>query len=169
MPEPVASRRVTPHSHSFCRHVVAAGEALVVEDARNHPLVDDNLAIRDLGVVAYAGVPVRSPDGHVLGSLCAIDAEPRPWSSDDLAALADLAAAVKTEIELRATAAAACDELAGRRLAEAAMIASEEQLRVAVEAADLETWELDLTTGVLTASARCKEIIGALPDDTLTR
>jgi PAS domain S-box-containing protein len=169
LPEPVASRRVTPLSHSFCRHVVAAGEALVVEDARDHPVVGDNLAVRDLGVVAYAGVPVRSPDGHVLGSLCAIDAQPRPWTADDLAALADLAAAVETEIELRATAAAARDELAGRRRAEAALVASEEQLREAVEAADLGTWELDLTTGVLTASARCKEIVGAPPDSPLTR
>jgi hypothetical protein len=40
---------------SFCQHVVTSAEPLVVTDAREHALVQDNLAVRDLGVVAYAG------------------------------------------------------------------------------------------------------------------
>ncbi len=103
--EPWASRRQTPLTHSFCRHVVASGAPLVIGDARVHPLVQDNPAIADLGVVAYAGSPLVAPDGHALGSLCAIDDAPRDWAAADLALLADLAALATTEIAHRATAA----------------------------------------------------------------
>ena len=101
LPEPWASRREVPLSHSFCQHAVASGEPLVIADARQHPLVRDNLAIPDLGVVAYAGIPLITSDGHVLGTLCAIDSQPRRWTEAEVAILGDLAASVMTEIELR--------------------------------------------------------------------
>lgn len=63
---------------------------MTIADARAHPLLQSNLAIRDLGVVAYAGVPVYGQEGQALGSLCAIDAKPRTWSEDDIATLQDL-------------------------------------------------------------------------------
>ncbi|MBB3677402.1 PP2C family protein-serine/threonine phosphatase [Modestobacter versicolor] len=101
LPEPYASSRRTPLTHSFCQHVVTAGEPLVVEDARVHPLVRDNLAIRDLAVVAYAGMPLVDADGVVVGSLCAIHDRPHRWSTDELAVLADLADACSSELQLR--------------------------------------------------------------------
>ena len=101
LPEPYASTRRTPLSHSFCQHVVAAAEPLVVEDAHEHPLVRDNLAIRDLAVVAYAGMPLVDADGMVVGSLCAIHDRPHRWSDDELAVLADLADACSSELQLR--------------------------------------------------------------------
>jgi GAF domain-containing protein len=82
--------------------VVLRQEPLIIEDARNDPLVCENLAIPDLGVAAYLGVPLATPEGHVLGSLCAIDTEPRAWSEDDLLTLQDIAQAVMGEIALRA-------------------------------------------------------------------
>ena len=102
LPEPWASARETPLSHSFCQHAVQRASPLVIEDAREHPLVRDNLAIPDLGVVAYAGIPLATGDGLVLGSFCVIDHVPRRWTDDELATLHDLAAAVATAIELRA-------------------------------------------------------------------
>ena len=92
LPEPWATLRETPLSHSFCQHVVATGAPLRVEDARHDPLVCDNLAVPELGVVAYLGMPLATADGQVLGSLCAIDTEPRAWTAEDAAALRDLAA-----------------------------------------------------------------------------
>ena len=102
LPEPWAQARETLLSHSFCQHVVLRQEPLIIEDARNDPLVCENLAIPDLGVAAYLGVPLATPEGHVLGSLCAIDTEPRAWSDDDLLTLQDIAQAVMGEIALRA-------------------------------------------------------------------
>jgi two-component sensor histidine kinase len=101
LPEPWATQRETPLSHSFCQHVVNSGEALVVEDSRSHPIVSTNRAVSELGVVAYLGVPLTTPDGHVLGSLCAIDGATRHWSDDDIKTMRDLADIVMREIALR--------------------------------------------------------------------
>jgi GAF domain-containing protein len=98
--EPWASDRETPLSHSFCQHAVAAREPLVVDDAREHPVLRDNPAIRDMGAIAYAGVPLIDPEGYALGTLCVIDSRPRQWSSEQVALLGDLAASVVSEITL---------------------------------------------------------------------
>jgi hypothetical protein len=98
--EPWNSARETPLSHSFCRHALDSPEPLVIEDARTHPLVRDNLAIGDLDVVAYAGVPLITRSGHALGTLCVIDHQPRSWTSDQIETLKTLTAAVVSEIEL---------------------------------------------------------------------
>jgi serine phosphatase RsbU (regulator of sigma subunit) len=102
LPEPWQTDRRTPLTHSFCQYVVGSAAPLVIEDAREHPLVRDSLAIRDLSVIGYAGMPLLDADGRVVGSLCAIDSRPRRWSADDLAVLADLADACSSELQLRA-------------------------------------------------------------------
>ncbi|WP_250001194.1 SpoIIE family protein phosphatase [Actinoplanes sp. M2I2] len=99
--EPWLGRRQTPLSHSFCQHVVATAEPLIVTDARNDPRVLDNLAIDDLGVVGYAGMPLTDANGEVLGSLCAIDHEPRDWTDAELRLLAELAASCSDSLRLR--------------------------------------------------------------------
>jgi signal transduction histidine kinase len=103
LPEPWASERETPLSHSLCQYSLA-GDPLVLDDAREYPGFKDNLAVTEIGVVGYAGVPLVTSEGFALGSLCAIDTKPHQWSDEDLTILADLSAAVVTEIELRASA-----------------------------------------------------------------
>ncbi|MEU2026769.1 SpoIIE family protein phosphatase [Streptomyces sp. NPDC016469] len=98
---PWAARRETPLSHSFCQHVVADGEPLILSDTRTHPRTCASLAIPDLRVIAYAGMPLTDADGHVLGSLCAIDHRPREWTADELHDLEDLTAACSMELRLR--------------------------------------------------------------------
>jgi GAF domain-containing protein len=51
--------RETPLSYSICQNVVARGRPLVIEDAREMSLTASNLAVQDLGVVAYLGVPLE--------------------------------------------------------------------------------------------------------------
>jgi GAF domain-containing protein len=100
LPEPWASQRGTQLSHSFCQHAVASRVPLIVDDAREHAVLRDNPAIRDMGVVAYAGIPLIDADGNALGTLCVIDSQPRHWTSHQVQLLADLAASVVTEITL---------------------------------------------------------------------
>src|SRR3954451_13435875 len=100
LPEPWASERGSPLTHSFGQHAVPSREPLLVDDAREHPLLRDNLAIRDMGVIAYAGVPLIDAAGFALGTLCVIDSTPRHWSTHQLELLRDLAASVVTEISL---------------------------------------------------------------------
>ena len=101
LPEPWASARETPLSHSFCRYVVASRQPLIVSDARAESALAANPAIHELGVVAYAGVPLTSTDGHTLGSFCAIDTKPRAWTPDEVEIITHLGALVMTEIELK--------------------------------------------------------------------
>lgn len=91
----------TPLSHSFCQHVVSTGKPLVVNDARQHPLVSNNKAIDDLGVVGYLGMPIHTSSGFNIGSLCVIDHEPRQWTQDEIEILQDLTNSVMMEIEMR--------------------------------------------------------------------
>ena len=101
LPEPWHSQRATPLSHSFCQHVQITGDVLMIADARAHPLVRENLAIADLGVIAYLGVPLTTASGHTLGSLCAVDHQPRAWTTEDVDVLRGLASLTMLEIELR--------------------------------------------------------------------
>jgi two-component sensor histidine kinase len=93
--------RQTPLSHSFCQHVVIERAPLIVTDAQSDLRVCDNLAIPELGVKSYLGVPLTLPSGHVIGSLCAIGTRPRMWTEDDVKCLADIAEIVMSEIGLR--------------------------------------------------------------------
>lgn len=146
--------RTVPLSHSLCQHVVGSGEPLVVDDARSHPLVRENGGVTDMGVGAYLGVPVRDPDGQVLGSLCAIDTEARSWTEDERTSIESLAASVEGEIALRA-------QLADREAAEALARAEAEALAVVVGVNAQLAGELDpdrlvqavVDAGVLTTRA----------------
>lgn len=102
LPDPYAQLRQTPLTHSFCQHVVTTSRPLLIEDARTDPRVKDNLAIADLGVIAYAGQPLVTADGYTLGSFCVIDHKPRHWTREEIALLEDLATIIVGEIELRA-------------------------------------------------------------------
>ncbi len=118
LPEPYATLRETPLSHSFCQHVVTSGSALRITDAPASALVCNNLAIRDLGVIAYLGTPLMSPDGFVLGSLCAISSRPRQWSTTDLHILENIAQSVVSEIRLNLAYHDLAEELEARKAAE---------------------------------------------------
>lgn len=101
LPEPWKTQRETPLTHSFCQHVVANASPLVIVDATLDPLVCDNLAIPDLNVRAYLGIPLLSSTGHILGSLCAIDSQPHRWTDRDQAILVDFGKLVEEQIALR--------------------------------------------------------------------
>ncbi len=93
--------RETPLSYSFCQHVVQTAEPLVIADAQNNPLVRDNLAVTEMGVRSYAGIPLITSEGHTLGSFCVLDTRPREWTEDEIATLTTLADSVLAEIELQ--------------------------------------------------------------------
>jgi GAF domain-containing protein len=100
LPEPLASIRETPLEYSICQYAVAFGQPLVVCDARVEHWLDDNPAVKILGLSAYAGIPLVTGDGHAVGTLCAIDVAPREWTDADLANLDDLAGVAMEEIRL---------------------------------------------------------------------
>jgi formate hydrogenlyase transcriptional activator len=101
LPEPLASIRQTPLTHSFCKHAVASGEPFLVSDARLNPLFKDSPPVFQMGVIAYAGIPLTTAEGFTLGTFCVVDSRPREWTEEEIDVLQSLAASVMTEVAAR--------------------------------------------------------------------
>jgi len=108
--------RGTTLSYSYCQHVVMRDAAIVISDAARDPIAAASAAHTELGIAAYIGVPLRNSEGETLGSLCAVNTTPTPWTEQHMDTLEELAAMAMSEIELRSTARALL--LSNRRLAE---------------------------------------------------
>ncbi|MGN6742128.1 MAG: protein kinase domain-containing protein [Amnibacterium sp.] len=77
-------------------------DTLVVEDILTDPRISAYPEdVRSRGIRFYAGVPLKTPDGHNLGTLAIFDTKPRPTTDCEVAILEDLAAMVLHEMELR--------------------------------------------------------------------
>jgi len=87
-----------PISRSICRTVVEGGEPLIIRDAREQESFKDHLAVVEDDVVAYAGFPLRTPDGTPLGAFCVASDEPRHWGEAELELMADLTGAAEAEV-----------------------------------------------------------------------
>ncbi|MDH3726385.1 MAG: PAS domain S-box protein [Myxococcales bacterium] len=119
----------TPRDISFCGHVVAEQEILVVPDAFEDDRFHDNpLVTGDPRVRFYAGFPLTTPDGHVLGTLCAIDHNARQMTDQQLDTLRILGRQTADQLELRRQLLTSKDALAS-------LADSEERLRTLFETA----------------------------------
>ena len=94
--------RETSRDVSFCAHAILNDDMLVIQDA----LADSRFATNPLVTCApnirfYAGMPLLTPAGLALGTLCVIDHEPRELGAAQISALESLAHQVVTQMELR--------------------------------------------------------------------
>jgi PAS domain S-box-containing protein len=89
-----------PLLRACCRQIGVTGEPLLIEDVRLDDALDIRLAAAT-ELVAYAGVPLWTADGHLLGSFCVGDDQPREWTAEQVEILDGLARSVVSEIELR--------------------------------------------------------------------
>lgn len=127
--------RQTPREWAFCTHVIQsdADEVFVVRDASQDPRFAINPLVTGAPFVRfYAAVPMRTPDGFQLGTVCVISDQPRPEGITEEQGrwLATLAGLASDELELR---------LQARRAQEAAE--AEARLRRAQEAAGVIAFE----------------------------
>jgi PAS domain S-box-containing protein len=98
--EPLATVRQLEGT-TFCHYAIASPGPLVIPDTRADPRYRDVPTVTSLGVAAYLGIPIRTGEGLVLGSFCAIDFVPRAWTADEIETMTVLAASAEREFELR--------------------------------------------------------------------
>lgn len=91
-----------PREQSFCMHVVMGDHALAVEDARRDPrFADLSVVAGPSNVRAYAGAPLRTPDGIPIGAVSLYDTSPRSFSESTLSRLRDFADLTTDVLERR--------------------------------------------------------------------
>jgi signal transduction histidine kinase len=84
-----------------CHYTLLSKGALVVSDILEDPALRAIPHVGDFGFRAYLGVPLVTDRGHAIGTFSVIDAHPRPWSSQDIAVVTELATSAMREINLR--------------------------------------------------------------------
>jgi GAF domain-containing protein len=88
-----------PRDQAVCAVTVAAGEPVIVQDLQADPRFQGLARGCTAAARFYAGVPLRSPDGACVGTLCLLDTQPRAhFGRDDRANLRDIARLVEDEI-----------------------------------------------------------------------
>lgn len=91
----------TPRCQAFCAHTIMGTELYQVEDASSDPVFADNpLVTGSFGLRFYAGIPLITPRGFGLGSLCVIDKTPRVLNAQQIDALKTIADEVMVHLEL---------------------------------------------------------------------
>jgi diguanylate cyclase (GGDEF)-like protein len=87
---------------AFCSHTIQHREPLHVTDALLDPrFASNSLVTGDPFIRSYLGVPLSTPDGYNVGSLCVIDTVPRTYTPAQIDILKNFAALVVDELELR--------------------------------------------------------------------
>jgi diguanylate cyclase (GGDEF)-like protein len=95
-------RSEVDRQESFCRHTMAGQEPLVVRDASVDPRFAESPHVTARGGVRfYAGAPLRTREGHNVGTVCAIGSKPRMFSAAEEMILMDLTQLAMDFIELR--------------------------------------------------------------------
>ncbi|MFY0482927.1 ATP-binding protein [Flavobacterium sp. PLA-1-15] len=93
-----------PREDTFCQYTILEEGLIEISDTlenqrfKNHPEVTGGLKIR-----FYAGIPLTTPDGYNVGTLCALDSAPKILKEEQKKALATLAKHIITQLELRIT------------------------------------------------------------------
>ncbi|MCW2501022.1 MAG: putative sensor protein [Frankiales bacterium] len=141
--------RHSPLEHSLCSITAASGQPLVVADAATHPWVRDLPPVTTGAVGAYLGVVLTDAAGQVLGSLCVYDPQPRAWSPEQVADLTAIGDAVSAELEQHASASQSSS--------------TKVRLDLAAVAADLGSYDYDLTTHALSWDDRMHSLHGRTP------
>lgn len=116
---------------------------LVIADAHEHRPLQDNPALRELGMTAGLCLPLKAPNDQHLGTMMVVDTQPRDWTRDEINLLTDLAATAGTERMLHSTASV-----------------TEPHLRATVDAFPLPAVLLDASGNVRSWNAAAERILG---------
>ncbi|GAB2908903.1 PAS domain-containing protein [Rheinheimera gaetbuli] len=147
----------TPRDVSFCAHAIFNDDVLYVPDATLDLRFADNPLVTGLPAIRlYAGVPLHSPHGFPLGTLCIIDDIPRELNALQLTLLQDLAALAEADIAAR------FNQLAQQRKQQELQAADNtiKRLQSIIDTSLLATWEWNVQTGDVIFNERWAQQLG---------
>jgi PAS domain S-box-containing protein len=155
-----ATLRSAPLIYSFCRDATLGGPVVVNDCGADKLSAGRGLA--QLGVVAYAAVPLRDVQGHCFGSFLTFDTVSRDWSEDDVQTFSEIAELVMTKFRLHRTVA-----IANARAA--ALTHSERRIRVVIETAPDAFVSIDAGGAVTEWNPAAQQMFGWSRDEVLGR
>lgn len=90
-----------PKPPAFCTHTILEPQMMLVPDASKDERFADNPFVTGelLDIGFYAGCAIHAPDGMPIGTLCAIDKQPRKMSAEQLQSLRDLADIIEADLK----------------------------------------------------------------------
>ncbi len=152
-----------PREYAFCAHALLQDQPLVVADASSDARFADNPHVVGApNIRFYAGVPIRTSGGLAIGTLCALDAQVRVLTADELCILIDLADIVQKEVQYRERLA-----VAGRQMlrSEAVLNASEARFRSVFDLASVGIALVGPSGGWISANGALSRILGYAPEE----
>jgi PAS domain S-box-containing protein len=92
----------SPREDSICQHTIQENHLLEINDTLLDPRTANlPVVLQAPNLRFYAGAPLISPEGLILGSLCVMDVVPGKLDEDQKQALSDLATVVVSHLEAR--------------------------------------------------------------------
>ncbi|MET0907661.1 MAG: sensor domain-containing diguanylate cyclase [Tardiphaga sp.] len=92
----------TPRGPALCDLTIRESAPLIIADTHLDPRLQDNVFVTGHPHIRfYAGAQLRSPSGHAIGTLCAMDTRPHQFTTQQTTMLQDLADIIISELELR--------------------------------------------------------------------
>lgn len=80
--------------NTLCQYSVASGEVVIISDTLEDKRSSDNEIVLQSGIRFYVGIPLKDPEGFVLGTLCVIDYKPKTISDKQINGLVKMGEAV---------------------------------------------------------------------------
>ncbi len=160
----------TPRAVAFCAHTILQTEVLAVSDATQDARFADNPSVTgDEHFRFYAGAPLITSEGLVLGSLCVIDTDPKQLDDQQKSVLEVLARQAASRIELQRQVALQEKLIVQQKLAEQRLAETEERLLFAVEGVGVGTFHWNLISKSIVWSDQSKALFGLPASVRMTR
>ncbi len=137
----------------FFAHVVEQGQLLEVDDALEDPRFSPRLAASGSDIRFFAGAPLVTEEGAVLGTLCVLDCVPRTLTESQRTDLRALAHQAVAQLALRRA-------IVRAQRAERALQSREEQFRAIADTTREWIREIDLEGVITYSNPAVEQILG---------